>query len=318
MEQLKPDKYAEMVESLWGDRGIEDGMRDYAEAVKLRQAHPPDSKRGALYASGNIIAEFLRLPDGFGLPLEQSFKVLHEKARASNNPAPAAEWKSWKDYSRGLKEQTRHLHRKISGGDSQTYSKLEEKIIERAAQLAPLVFQEKYPTYFPSEFWKRTLPSDQELFAGTVFLSGHRPNRPERAYWEAYRDMLRAAWACGFAEEYVWRLLRVPARPNDTADDIFSQVAPSMKITRTVEYSPAFQFQHDILTLARETWRAKTCAWCNRPFVASRNVSKYCPNSYASESCLTCNEQKDRKLGRDSWARHGKKWRPSSRPATIC
>jgi hypothetical protein len=178
-------------------------------------------------------------------------------------------------------------------------------------------FQQKHSRYFPPEFWTWQLPSDAERYAGAVFLPSFdgsrgstKPQRPAFPYWLAYRNVLRAAWASGFDDEYVVRLLNVPTRADDS-EDYLKNKAPAISRTRTLEFNPVHPFQHDLLTLVRSTWRAKQCDLCKEPFVADRPSRHFCPERYApnGDPELSCYKQHRRAVKRDLWNKHGKKWR---------
>jgi hypothetical protein len=169
-------------------------------------------------------------------------------------------------------------------------------------------FQQLHPSYFPPEFWQGSLPSDQDLYRGTVVLGGQRPNQPAPPYWQAYRDVLLAAWACGFADEYVVRLLNVPTHAEDS-EDYFKDKAPAIPRARTLEFSPLYRFQRDILTLVRSTWRAKLCDRCHKPFVADKPSRHFCPERYATDPEMSCYKEHRREVKRDLWNMKSRQYR---------
>src|SRR5579864_1758566 len=68
-------------------------------------------------------------------------------------------------------------------------------------------FRKRWTGYFPEEFWSWELPSAKALYGDTVFLGARPPEPPP--FWVGFRDLLRAAWACGFEDSYVVRLLHL-------------------------------------------------------------------------------------------------------------
>jgi hypothetical protein len=221
----------------------------YRKGLEERRSFEPTSKRGELYADGECITRFLRLPD---------------------------------------------------------------------SEDAATAFHADYPRYFPPEFWTWQLPSDAEQFAGAVFLPGYDPRvsgvmRPAYPFWRAYRNVLRAAWASGFDDEYVVRLLNLPTSGN--SEDTLKQRVPPLLLAHTIEYKPHFNYQHDILTLVRSTWRAKECAYCREPFVADKPSRWFCPERFAAggDPEMSCYKQHRREVKRDLWGRKGKQYRRSSK-----
>jgi hypothetical protein len=136
------------------------------------------------------------------------------------------------------------------------------------AKKTPGDSKKDHPNYFPAEFWTLLLPFDDELYSG--FFAGFRPKakpRPRRAFWQGYRDLLGAAWEHRFGDdEYITRLLSRPIGKSTDPDDedIVRQNLERLPPSKIGVYP----FQHDIIALVREPWRARNCEWqeCHKPF----------------------------------------------------
>jgi hypothetical protein len=55
-------------------------------------------------------------------------------------------------------------------------------------------------------------------------------------------------------------------------------------------YQTCNDFQRAVLLLFRKSWRARTCRWCRKPFIAENNPQQHCSIACSSEA------QKDRDL----------------------
>jgi hypothetical protein len=196
-------------------------------------------------------------------------------------------------------------------------------------------FRKDWPNYFPARFWEEVLLSDEELYGksgvqgSAVFLGlpaelpetehrkdctgcerctpqgwQQRPTRGQIPFWKGYRDLLRTAWVLGFPNEYIPRLLNVLA----DEDDIGSK-APVIDV-RHLSYA-----QLDILTLLRESWRAKVCNWCHLPFIPppDKPAQQFCPAMFFEDPRQSCSQQFRRVVKLENWHKKKAKYRPLSR-----
>jgi hypothetical protein len=176
-------------------------------------------------------------------------------------------------------------------------------------------FRQDWGRYFPSTFWDESLPSDEELYRGTVVLNlpavagasvtnshlAYLHSKP-RLFWQGYRDLLRAAWTLGFPDEYIPRLLNLPG----DEEDYVAEKAP-----RVVGIGHLCRGQFDILTMLREPWRAKVCNWCHLPFVPppKKPAQQYCPRNLSS----SCSDQAERAKKLSWWNKNKGKYRSQSK-----
>jgi hypothetical protein len=136
-------------------------------------------------------------------------------------------------------------------------------------------FQKDHPLYFPREFWTLKLPSGDDLHSG--LLIGFEPETkslPARPFWQGYRDLLRAAWEHRFGDdEYITRLLSI-GKPIDLDDDDFIK----QNLAKLPLRNGVYQFQHDVIALVREPWRARNCELpeCRNPFVPDKGSRRCC------------------------------------------
>lgn len=125
--------------------------------------------------------------------------------------------------------------------------------IERFVQLSDSTledFQRRFPAFFPAWFYSLPCGNDAEHNVKTGLLA-----------WQAWRSLLRGAWHSGFHPEYVSQLVNIPSVPPGN--------------TR-FEVQPVSDAQRAVLAMALESWRARFCPKCGRPFVARRAANKFC------------------------------------------
>jgi hypothetical protein len=144
-------------------------------------------------------------------------------------------------------------------------------------------FHKENRTYFPPEFWELRLPSDSELYAGSVMVRlrpcGAIPHSlvqqpvPRRYFWQGYRDLLRTAWEHRFGDAFIPRLLNPPTgNPVPNAEDYIRENLAKLPSSKG-ELHP---FQRDIIALVRAPWRARNCEWkdCSQPFVPNKGCRR--------------------------------------------
>lgn len=85
--------------------------------------------------------------------------------------------------------------------------------------------------------------------------------------WQAWRTLLNTAWRSGFHPEYVAQLVNIPTAPFESPRFAFQPVCDAQRV---------------VLAIALESWRARFCPKCGKPFVARKPADKYC-----SETCFS-------------------------------
>lgn len=185
-----------------------------------------------------------------------------------------------------------------------------------------------------AEFW--SFSKQWPDFFPVTFHSVEEP--PKTLTWSqdshglvlAFRDMLRHVWGTGSERALAFllgvdrdahalinsrsrpqaldQMLGYPTvafwnamkqLPNEFVADL-TEVRPDWQ-RGEFQYRPKNNFQAAIYLLWRQSWRAKSCRWCRKYFVADKPAQMYC-----SVECAGA-EKKER--GRAWWKGHGKKWR---------
>jgi hypothetical protein len=118
-------------------------------------------------------------------------------------------------------------------------------------------FRSRYPAFLPPWFYRVACGNDAELQRETGLLA-----------WQAWRSLLRAAWHSSFHPEYVAQLVNIPTVPPGNA---------------RFEIAPVCDAQRAVLAMALESWRARFCPKCGRPFVARRSANKFCSTDCFAE-----------------------------------
>jgi hypothetical protein len=114
----------------------------------------------------------------------------------------------------------------------------------------PEDFGKRYPAFLPSWFYALPCGNDAEPNRTTGLRAGR-----------AWHMLLSEAWRSGFHPEYVAQLVNIPTVPPGN--------------TR-FEIQSVCDAQRAVLAMALESWRARFCPKCGRPFVARRAANKFC------------------------------------------
>jgi hypothetical protein len=112
-------------------------------------------------------------------------------------------------------------------------------------------FKADYPGFLPT--WFCTLPVE----GNTGLLA-----------WWAWRNLLLQAWHAGFHPEYVAQLVNIPTMPPGNSQ---------------FDVQPVFDAQRAVLQMMLESWRARFCPKCGRPFVAREPRDTYWPEQCFDE-----------------------------------
>jgi len=215
---------------------------------------------------------------GEGIPLSKKGRAvvaaIRKRLAEADQPPKDVPVPRLEDYVQGIKEREKP-NRQLKPRELYARGKWIVRFLrlgdgeEEAAQ-----FQKANPTYFPREFWTSMLPSGDDLYPG-ILMGADAKSLPACHFWQGYRDLLRAAWEHRFGDdEYISRLWTRPVgKPTDPDDDDF--------IRQNLEKLPPpknrlYPFQHDIIALVREPWRARNCEACGKPFVPDKGYRRCC------------------------------------------
>jgi hypothetical protein len=152
----------------------------------------------------------------------------------------------------------------------------EEAAVREAEALAELAnlepadvetFVKNHPNFVPSIWWNSP--------AWSKHLGIHVP-------WERERDRLRDAWATEFPANKTLEL---------TANGLF-MAAHTLEFETTDEAENAprkiWPYQRAVLFLHVDSWRAKTCEWCNRRFIGTHSQARFCLYGAPGDPESTC------------------------------
>jgi hypothetical protein len=144
-------------------------------------------------------------------------------------------------------------------------------------------FRRRYPEFVPQLWW-----------TGLSWTEGAGVHHP----WIRERDRLRKAWAAGFPTDSTLELattnlfLMAHAMTSDTIEETPQKV---------------WDYQRAVMFLANESWRAKICEECGKPFVADHASRKYC--SIAGADGKNCSALVIKRTGLE-WGRKNNWGRP--------
>jgi hypothetical protein len=160
-------------------------------------------------------------------------------------------------------------------------------------------FREQYDNYFPRSFWNWQVPP-LETGASVVTMSAANAEAvrllrraPPVDFWQAFQQVLRHAWQNGFPLEECVRLISCAA----VADRLFRKA----DVEPDLSSYPVWPYQHAVMFLAVEPWRARFCGQCGKRFVADKPARRFC-----SSRCSAGARKTSRSV---SWSKHGEKWR---------
>jgi hypothetical protein len=149
--------------------------------------------------------------------------------------------------------------------------------------------------FVPDSFWN-----------GLVFSgSADTPHQ----VWKAEQQRLREAWRVNFEPDICVELIANTAKYSEQGQRLrqLNQMlemgnAEVLELMKQ-EFPPtkAYPYQHAVMLLALQPWRARVCTMCRRYFIREEPRDRYCSRA--------CSKQAMLRTKRDSWGRHGSKWR---------
>jgi hypothetical protein len=180
-------------------------------------------------------------------------------------------------------------------------------------------FRVKWPKFFPRKLYDI---AEGQLRHGrdsqdppTVYRVGvrHVEDRPMHVLAE-FRDAVQDLWKYGADHQSLSIMLGLQEDELNEYSDLWNRAlfwgnAPKARggldwKTGRFHYSPAFGFQAALYLVFRESWRARKCRNCRKPFAAKTPTQRFC------DPCAE--EATKRRVGR-WWKRHGKEWRAKRR-----
>jgi hypothetical protein len=177
-------------------------------------------------------------------------EILRDAAREEKYGS--ADWAQFDDIAREWPDLTKLPARQPSGA---LWNALEQFI--RSSKGSIKNFRDRYPAFLPSWFYGLRWGNYAEPQCNTGLSA-----------WQAFHSLLREAWHSGFHSEYVAQLVNIPTLPPGNTH---------------FEIAPVCDAQRAVLAMALETWRARFCPRCGRPFVARRAADKYWPRACFAE-----------------------------------
>ena len=145
-------------------------------------------------------------------------------------------------------------------------------------------FRQNYPKFVPDVWWTH------ESYDTLV--------------WKLWQQLLRESWGKLSADRII-ALLTLWSNTFESTESAESEV-PGV-------YIPiAYPYQHAVMFLAVEQWRAKFCENCGQRFIKEKPPQRFC-----SDACF---KESRRAYKRTQWAEHGPDWlknrKKSKKPKT--
>jgi hypothetical protein len=111
--------------------------------------------------------------------------------------------------------------------------------------------------------------------------------------WKLWQELLQESWGKLSADRIV-ALLTLWHHQRKSSEAEESEVIAGMNIPT------AYPYQHAVMFLAMEQWRAKYCENCGNRFVKEKPPQRFC-----SDACF---KESRKAYKRTQWAEHGPEW----------
>jgi hypothetical protein len=149
------------------------------------------------------------------------------------------------------------------------------------------------PHFVPDSFWSEANP-------GAIFNS----------VWRTEQARLRNAWRSRFSPERCLELIVATAKLSNL-EEIHDQQLEHIERMPIEVPNPEknlpdryiWPYQHVVMLLAMQPWRARICAKCGKYFIKVDPRDRYCSKACSKQAVLDSKS--------NSWSKHGKNWRPS-------
>jgi len=194
-------------------------------------------------------------------------------------------------------------------------------------------FQKNHPDFVPHGFW--IMPNIFGIIPGVPF-------QPATKLWQLEQQRVREAWRKTFSSKTCLELIVSSGKASEIYDELkqreeqpvsaelTEEVRELTELARTrnvlvqstsnlVNGPPSprlWPYQHAVMYLAFEPWRAKICEECQMRFIANNGLQKYCglaeanPNGPGWTKCRQINKIESQKKW---WNKTGKRRRSEER-----
>jgi hypothetical protein len=168
-------------------------------------------------------------------------------------------------------------------------------------------------------------PSDADKFRNEVardfvpegFWAGlahsMQPGATAGRIWHVEQQRLRDAWRSQFSPERCIDLIASAAKLSEreqwleqTTEQVLimpNEQIPGFLAKQSVPKPRIWPYQHAVMLLALQPWRARICGKCGMYFVKKKPRDRYCSKACSKRAVLDSKNK--------SWGLHGKNWRPS-------
>jgi len=154
--------------------------------------------------------------------------------------------------------------------------------------------------FVPEGFW-----------AGQVIALS--PGAMSKPIWQIEQQRLRDAWRSHFSPECCLNLIVLAAKLSageQRMEQIRAQIEkmpneeiPSVVAKPNLPRPKIWPYQHAVMLLALQPWRARICGKCGKYFMKEKPRDRYCSKACSKQAVLDSKNK--------SWGLHGRNWRPS-------
>jgi hypothetical protein len=142
------------------------------------------------------------------------------------------------------------------------------------------------------------------------------PDATATRIWQTEQKRLRDAWRSQFSPERCLDLIVSAAKLSEGEQRLAelsermlrmnNKEALDFAAKQSVPKPRIWPYQHAVMLLALQPWRARICAKCGKFFVKKKPRDRYCSKACSKQAVLDSKNK--------SWGLHGKNWR-SANPA---
>lgn len=136
--------------------------------------------------------------------------------------------------------------------------------------------------------------ADHPDFVPQVYWTGesvHAPNLP--ISWMQERNLLREVWVAGFPTDKTLELIttnlffvaKIHASRSWMAQ-VEKNIAKYIQMPDVTPPQKTWPYQDAVMFLHVNPWRAKTCEWCGRRFIAEHPKARFCGSGTTFNDCF--------------------------------
>jgi hypothetical protein len=139
------------------------------------------------------------------------------------------------------------------------------------------------------------------------------PGATATGIWRTEQARLREAWRSHFSPERCIDLIVCAAKLSEGEQWLERVTAQMMKMEnkeafdfvakQSIPKPKIWPYQHAVMLLALQPWRARICGKCGEYFVKEKPRDRYCSKACSKQAVLDSKNK--------SWGLHGRNWRPS-------